>query len=50
MTVHLGELTPNLIFDSCNDIIDYCCWAWNRFADRPELVRSIGSRGWVHGF
>jgi hypothetical protein len=40
----------NLIFDSCDDIIDHCCQAWNRFADRPELVKSIGSRDWAHGF
>ena len=40
----------NLVFDCCDDIIDHCCRAWNRFADCPELVRSVGSRDWTHGF
>ena len=34
----------NLIFVSCEDIIDHCCRAWNRFADQAQLVRSVGSR------
>ena len=34
----------NRIFTSYRDILDHCCYAWNRLIDQP----SIGLREWVH--
>ena len=35
------------VFDTYNAIVDACCDAWNRFAERPDLVSSITSRQWA---
>ena len=35
------------VFDDYDAIVTACCTAWNRFADRPELVTSITSRQWA---
>ena len=39
----------NLVFGSYTAIIDHCCDAWNRLADQPWRVMSIGLRQWVPG-
>jgi hypothetical protein len=39
----------NRIFKSYDDILDYCCFAWNRFTDQPWRIMSIGLRQWAHG-
>ena len=39
----------NRIFKSCDDILDHCCFAWNRLADQPWRIMSIGLRQWAHG-
>jgi transposase len=38
----------NRIFKSCDDILDHCCFAWNRLTDQPGLIRSIGMRKSAH--
>lgn len=38
------------VFGSYDDILDHCCQAWNKLADRPWLIMSIGLRQWAHGF
>ena len=39
----------NRIFKSYNDILDHCCFAWNRLMDQPWRIMSIGLRQWAHG-
>jgi transposase len=39
----------NRIFASYNDIVDHCCHAWNKLAEQPWRVMSIGMRPWAAG-
>jgi len=39
----------NRIFKSYDDILDHCCFAWNRLTDQPWCIMSIGLRQWTHG-
>lgn len=39
----------NRVFASYDAIVDHCCHAWNRLADQPWRVISIGLRQWVPG-
>ncbi len=39
----------NRIFKSYDDILDHCCFAWNRLVDQPWRIMSIGLRRWAHG-
>jgi transposase len=34
------------VFEGYEQIVDACCDAWNRFANNPEIVKSITSRQW----
>jgi transposase len=38
----------NRIFTSYGDILDHCCYAWNRLIDQPWHITSIGLRAWAH--
>jgi len=38
----------NRVFTSYNDIIDHCCYAWNKLIDNPWRITSIGLRDWAH--
>ena len=38
----------NRVFRSQSDILDYCCYAWNRLTARPWTIMSIGLRDWAH--
>ena len=38
----------NRIFTSYRDILDHCCYAWNRLIEQPWHITSIGSRDWAH--
>ena len=40
----------NRIFKSYDDILDHCCFNWNKLVERPWLIMSIGTRQWAHGF
>jgi len=40
----------NRIFKSYDDILDHCCFAWNRLIDQPWRIRSIARRDWAYGF
>ena len=40
----------NRIFQSYDDIVDHCCEAWNKVADQPWRIMSIGLRDWAHGY
>src|SRR4051794_37899653 len=39
----------NRVFDSCTDILDHCCAAWNRLTGQPWRIMSLGLRDWAHG-
>ncbi len=39
----------NRIFRSYDDILDHCCYAWNKLLDQPWTIMSIGLRDWAHG-
>ena len=34
-------------FRSYNDILEDCCFAWNRLVDQPWRIMSIGTRQWA---
>ena len=40
----------NRIFSSYDDIVDHCCFAWNKLVDQPWRIMSIGLRYWAHGY
>ncbi len=40
----------NRIFKSYDDIVDHCCFAWNKLVDQPWRIMSIGMRHWAHGY
>ena len=40
----------NRIFQSYDDLVDHCCVAWNKLADQPWRIMSIGLRDWAHRF
>lgn len=40
----------NRVFASYDAIVDQCCFAWNKLADQPWRVTSIGLRDWARGF
>jgi transposase len=39
----------NRIFRNYEDIVDHCCAAWNKIADQPWRIMSIGLRDWAQG-
>ena len=42
-----GNWLSNRVFASYTAIVDHCCEAWNRLADQPWRVMSIGLREWA---
>jgi transposase len=40
----------NRVFKSYDDIVAHCCDAWNKLADQPWRIMSIGMRDWAHEF
>jgi transposase len=38
----------NRVFSSYDDIVDHCCYAWNKLVDQPWAIMSIGLRDWAH--
>jgi hypothetical protein len=37
----------NRVFDSYDQIVDCCCYAWNWFADGVESIKQLCSREWA---
>src|SRR5437016_90768 len=37
----------NRIFQSFDDIVDHCCYAWNTLIDQPWKIMSIARRDWA---
>src|SRR3954454_12128933 len=40
----------NRVFASYNDLLDHCCAAWNKLADQPWHIMTIGLRDWAYRF
>ena len=40
----------NRVFGSYDAIVDHCCHAWNRLADQPWRIMTLGTRDWTEGF
>ena len=40
----------NRVFRSYEDILDHCCFAWNKLVDQPWSIMSIGLRDCAHIF
>jgi hypothetical protein len=38
----------NRVFKSYDDILDHCCFAWNKLIDMPWKIISIGTRDWAY--
>jgi transposase len=38
----------NRVFTSYDDIVEHCCYAWNKLIDQPWRIMSIGLRHWAH--
>ena len=39
----------NRVFKSYDDIVDHCCYAWNKLTDQPWKIMSIAMRDWATG-
>jgi transposase len=44
------NLLSNRVFQSYANILDPCCYDWNKLADQPWAIMFIGSRDWAHRF
>ena len=40
----------NRIFKSYDDVVDHCCFAWNKLADQPWRIMTLGLRTWAHRY
>jgi transposase len=40
----------NLVFTSCENLLDHCCEAWNKLIDQLWRIMSIGMRDWADEF
>lgn len=40
----------NRIFKSYDDVVDHCCYAWNKLADQPWRIMTLGLRNWAHRY
>jgi transposase len=40
----------NRVFTDHDNIVDHCCYHWNRLIEQPWRIMSIGMREWAHRF
>jgi transposase len=40
----------NRVFKSYDDIVDHCCYAWNKLIDQPWKIMAIAMRDWAYRF
>ena len=40
----------NRVFTSYANIVDHCCYAWNKLVGQPWTIMSVGQRDWAKGF
>jgi hypothetical protein len=38
----------NRVFQSYDNILDHCCYSWNKLVAHPWTIMSIGMREWAH--
>jgi chromate transport protein ChrA len=38
----------NRIFKSYDNVVDHCCFAWNRLVEQPWRIMTLGLRSWAH--
>ena len=38
----------NRVFNSYDDIVDHCCYAWNTLIAQPWKIMSIALREWAY--
>jgi transposase len=38
----------NRIFSSYDNVVDHCCFAWNRLVEQPWRIMTLGLRSWAH--
>ena len=50
LAVPARQLALEPFFTSYEDIVDHCCFAWNKLIDQPWKIMSIGMRDWAYGF
>jgi len=50
LAVHPRKLALHRVFRSYDDILEHCCFAWNKLVDQPSTIMSIGLRDWAHRF
>ena len=43
-----GNWLSNRVFEFYGDILDHCCFAWNKLIDMPWKIMSIGTRHWAY--
>ena len=43
-----GNWLSNRVFDTYDDIVDAVCDAWCRLVQSPNVITSIGIRGWTN--
>jgi hypothetical protein len=48
LAVHPNNWLSNRVFKSYDDIVGYCCDAWNKLIDQPWKIMSMGLRDWAH--
>ena len=37
----------NRLYETCEDIVEACCEAWNSLMAMPEQIASIATRSWA---
>ena len=37
----------NRVFESYDDLVDHCCYAWNTLIEQPWKIMSIACRDWA---
>jgi hypothetical protein len=40
----------NRVFQSYDNILDHCCYSWNKLVAQPWTIMSIGLRQWAYRF
>jgi transposase len=45
----MRDRLSNRIFNSYDDIVDNCCYAWNKLAEQPWRITFPELRQWAHG-
>jgi len=50
LAVHARKLALQPSIQSYADILDHCCYAWNKLVEQPWRIMSLGMRDWANEF